>query len=83
MVFTDSPAGTKKEPDRTPAPSASPVDKNTGLLSGMASSLSGIAESIIRLIKKSTTPDDVLVNYPQANILVATPTRPEIPGLCQ
>jgi len=52
--------------------SASSPDKNIDIFSK-------IAEGIALLIKKLTTPNDVLVNYPQANILVATPARPASP----
>jgi hypothetical protein len=40
-----------------------------------------LLEGILRLVKKLTTPDDVLVNYPQTTITIATPTRPDSPDI--
>ncbi|MDD3813313.1 MAG: hypothetical protein PHZ02_01595 [Desulfocapsaceae bacterium] len=55
---------------------------NTGItLSAIVSNLVSILNGISLLVKKLTTPDDVLVNYPQAVVTIATPTRPDSPDI--
>lgn len=84
MAVDKIPTGVRKDEHvekitgHQPAP---PPDKYTGIFSGIASSLSKIAEGISRLVKKSTTPEDVLVNYPQTTVTIATPARPDCPEI--